>query len=118
MNTTNKTTPSVRDMERAIVTACVKSALDEGYQISLDNGGDDYEFEFSTDKNFILSEMFATSEESLILTKPNMSRFMMFVYGNDGWDVLCDYTAILDDEGTTKEANRLSEEYQEACGVL
>lgn len=109
-------TPSVREMEQVIVRATIKSALSLGYLISLDNGGDDLEFEDSADEEYIFGEMFATDDETLILRKNDRQRFVRFVFGNDGWDVACDYTAILD-EDVMFEPNKISDAYQRILGL-
>jgi len=106
----------VREMEQAIVRAVIRSALALGYSISLDNGGDDFEFEDSKDEEQIFSEMFATDDETLLLRKDGKERFVRFVFGNDGWDVMCDYTARLD-EDVMVEANKISDAYQRILGL-
>lgn len=106
----------VREMEQTIVRAVIRSAIAAGYTISLDNGGDDFELEDSRDKEQIFGEMFATDDESLLLRKNGRERFVRFVFGNDGWDVVCDYTAKLD-EDVMIEANKISDAYQRILGL-
>jgi len=85
-------------IERRIARKFLKIALAAGYAISLDNGGDDFEFENSTDFKFIVGEMFATDDERLYLSKDGKRcGWVYFVYGNDGWDVIADYTVNLED---------------------
>lgn len=86
-------------IEREIATKIVDDALAAGYSISVDNGGDEYEIKESTDKNAILAVMFATDEERVILSKDGKhhSGWVYLVYGNDGWDVVCDYSTNIKD---------------------
>lgn len=101
-------------IEKRIVRRVIKSVLAAGYYVSLNNGGEEDEYRGNVRKD-ILKEMFATDDEHLYLftqqqaldgyKKP--SGWVYFVYGNDGWDVICDYTVNL--EKVLTEANALAE---------
>jgi hypothetical protein len=92
-------------VERLIATAVVDEALKAGYVIGIDNGGDDVEF-ISGDREKILKEMMQTDDERLyVYPKPTGGKrvnpdhpigYVYFVYGNDGWDVINDYTTNLE----------------------
>jgi len=90
------TSPAVahrQRIERNIVTLIVESALDKGYQITIDNG--EIALRRSRDAVEILDEIMATDEETLIFHKTDKFGpygFVFLVYGNDGWDVIADYT--------------------------
>lgn len=101
-------------IERQIARKFLRIALAAGYAISLDNGGDDCEFKDSKDFKFIVGEMFATDEERLYLSKDGKScGWVFFVYGNDGYDVICDYTMNLEPlmPEVEKLSGRLEEQY-------
>lgn len=87
-------------IERHIAELFIDSAIAAGYAINVDNGGDDYELaDASTCKTDILKAMFATDDERLyIFEKGKRERFgwALFVYGNDGYDVIADYTTNLE----------------------
>lgn len=101
-------------IEKLIARKFVRIALKAGFAISLDNGGDDYEFKHSTDFKHIVGEMFATDDEWLHLSKDgNYVGWVWFVYGNDGWDVIADYTTNLEDlmPEVEKLSDKLCEQY-------
>lgn len=101
-----------RTVETNIVRAFLEAVIGAGYSVSLDNGGDDYEFKNSKDIPFIMSEMFATSEETLYLSHPSCpTRFASFCYAVDGYDCLTDYTALL--EPLLDKVNLLCKKYEE-----
>ena len=96
-------------IEKKIVTAVVDAALKEGYTVIINNGGDDDEIT-STDRAKILKEMFATDEERLYVAKDGkIVGWVFFVYGECGWDVICDYTTNL--EEMLKPALALADKY-------
>jgi len=97
-------------IEKKIARKFVKVALANGYTISVDNGGDECELENSTDLRKIMAAMFATDEEHLLLTKDGKRvGWVYFVYGNDGWDVIADYTTNL--ESLMPEVDKLADRY-------
>lgn len=94
-------------IERRIVKMAVKCLITAGYALSLDNGGDTYEIKDSTDRKAVLSLMMETDDEHLYAKKDGKSAAVYFVYGNDGYDVICDYNTSL--EAVMKPANDLAE---------
>ena len=99
-------------IEKWIAQKFIRVALAAGYAISLDNGGDEFEFEHSTDFKFITGEMHATDQERLHLSQDGKHiGWVFFVYGNDGWDVICDYTVSL--EHLMPEVSQLSARLEE-----
>jgi hypothetical protein len=106
-----------QEVERKIATAAIEAILKAGFSISVDNGGDEYELAHSTDKEQILKSMFLADEDRLFVEPPNSKKGQWFgwlylVYGNDGWDVISDYTVNLEEYiGEGSEAHRLSEYY-------
>lgn len=87
-------------VERRIGVATVKALLDAGYELNVNNGGDDHELpHFTRDRAAILNAMMQTDTENLIARatrEGQRSGWVMFVYGNDGWDVISDYLSALE----------------------
>lgn len=106
-----------QQIERRIAKQIVKSALAQGYSISLDNGGEQYEIEQASKASDIHKEMFATDEETLAFFKDGKCRGVVFlVYGNDGYDVINDHTANEVTDNIMKEANALAEKLEQQYG--
>jgi hypothetical protein len=99
-----------QEVERKIAAALITQSLAAGYRLTIDNGGGE-EFAPSTDAEHILREMFATDEEHLLFYNEEGKKvgWVYFVYGNDGWDVISDYSTNL--EPVMTEANKISEYY-------
>lgn len=95
-------------MEVRIASRIVEDACKAGYTISVDNGGDDDEYS-GTDPIRIVHEMFATDQENLHLY--GLPRgVVVLVYGNSGYDVLSDYSVVL--EPLLKGAIELAEKLE------
>jgi len=114
-----------QEVERKIVGAFVDSALKAGHRlsVSLERGYDIEECLLgSTDRAKIMEEAFAGDDchifvhasegEILIENRINSIGWVYCVFGNDGWDVISDYTTNLDDLGLMKEAEKISNDYQ------
>jgi hypothetical protein len=106
-----------QEIERKIATAALDSLLKK-FLVSVDNGGNDgneYEITDSCDKVAILAAMFKTDDERLYVRKvgsQKMEGWVYLVYGNDGWDVISDYTTNLEEYvGEGSEAYKISEHY-------
>lgn len=85
-------------VEREIAAAVVDALLKEKFVLSVDNG-DQFEIENSTDREAVLKAMFQTDDEYLHAARagrPPLAGWVQFVYGNDGWDVISDYTTNLE----------------------
>jgi hypothetical protein len=85
-------------VEKEICTEIVKSLLIAGFSISVDNGGDSAT-KPRVASGPILKAMFLTDEDRLFVYKDGQSDWagwVYLVYGNDGWDVLSDYTVNLE----------------------
>lgn len=101
-----------QEVERKIAAALVKSARAAGYTISVDNGEDET-YKMSSAKA-VLAAMFTTDEDRLFMWNPANGKcvgWVYFVYGNDGWDVISDYTTNL--EPIMAEANKISKQYED-----
>lgn len=100
-----------REIERRIAEAVVDAALAAGHSITVNNGGDQNEIQYSTDLEEILGVMFGSDEDLLTLNheEPGRWGWIRFVYGNSGWDVLHDNHIRL--EPLLAKARRLADHY-------
>lgn len=97
-----------REVERKIAEALINEGIAAGYSIMVNNGEECTDP--STDVNVVLEAMFSVDEEHLVFYKEGKRvGWVFFVYGNGGWDVICDYSTNLDPIMT--EANKLSDHY-------
>lgn len=100
-------------IERRIVTAAVEGLLAAGYQLAVIEDG--RPAKHTSDKAEILAELFACDEETLFAQKDGKhAGFVSLVYGNDGWDVICDNTCSL--ERALTAATELAEKLEEQHG--
>lgn len=89
-------------IEQTIAIKVVDCALAAGYPIGVANGGDEEEVR-SADRAKILATMFETDSETLYFYHLNYKQgsrpvgFVHLVYGNDGWDVISDYSCKLEE---------------------
>lgn len=113
-----------REVETKIVGAFVDASLAAGYRlsVSLDRV---YDIEdmlvHSDDREAIMEAAFAGDECHIFLQNPDDSIYhegqivskgwIFFVFGNDGWDVICDYTMNLDKLGVMEEASKIADHY-------
>lgn len=97
-----------KEIERKIAKAVISSALNAGYKISVFDGEEETSILSSCTE--ILKAMFTTDEDTLYMSfSGNKIGWVKFVYGNDGYDVVSDYTVNL--EKIMKVANAISERY-------
>lgn len=108
-------TPAIRKriaIEARIVKATVRSLLAAGYSLSVDDGGEEYAIKNSTSFKAIMDALLNTDEDRLIAAKDGKRLgWVFFVYGNDGWDVINDYSIGLEPELTA--VNQLSDRLAE-----
>lgn len=98
-----------QEVERKIATAFVTSAIQEGYTITVDYG-DGPSKHLPTIKA-VLAAMFQGDDDVLVLYKHGKSEaWIQFVYGNDGWDVISDYSVNL--EPIMTAAKKISAHYE------
>lgn len=100
-------------IERAIVRRAMTDLLAAGYQLRM-HDGEDWSHEPTLDLGIAMAAMMATDEETLYAYKhfPDQAAWkpvasIFLVYGNDGWDVIADYSVKL--EELLKGANELAE---------
>ena len=83
-------------VEYAVVSSLVDELLEQGCLISI-NDGDGIALRKSTNRNAILSSIMSVDEEHLIVYHQTGRLGSIFlVYGNDGWDVVNDYSTSLE----------------------
>jgi len=110
-----------RAIERRIIRQVCKSALAAGYAVSVDCG-EGLEIRRSRSLGKIMAAIMATDEDRLLFHKPTDDlaelrhdgayqvrpfAWAYLVYGNDGWDVVSDYTTNIED--MMRPANELAE---------
>lgn len=86
-------------IEKLIFKSVVNAALHQGYAISL-NDGEETTVRRSRDPKELLDAAFSTDEDYLFLHEGDEKArygWIHFVYGNDGTDVISDYTTNLDE---------------------
>lgn len=110
----NTTQPSVQlriqlriDIEKKIVRAFCLAAMDAGYTCQINNG-DDETGPFSN-LTLALKHLFLTDQDVITLYDHfgKQSGWAHMVYGNDGWDVIHDYSINV--ESLMAEPHRISE---------
>jgi hypothetical protein len=97
-----------QELERKIVTRVIKDGIAAGFTIDVYDG-EEFVLKGSTDVKKILSVMFTTDEDSLYLKKYGIAGWVAFIYGNDGHDVIHDYSTNLED--VLKGAEELADSY-------
>jgi len=112
-------------VERSIARRVILDALRAGYTLSVFDG-EEVTLKHSSKAKDILAAMMTTDIDHLLFHKADTgpvepqgfgrisgvdSGWVMFVYGNDGWDVVSDYTTNLED--VLKGANNLADRYSE-----
>ena len=106
------------DAERDIARKTIAALLAAGYSLSVNDGGETV-LRQSKDEGAIFAAMFSTDEDFLFVhaaDAPAKQRtrdsigWVKFVYGDDGWDVLSDYTVNL--EAALAPANAAADEWE------
>jgi hypothetical protein len=84
--------------EKRIARLTVDSLLRAGFELAINNGGDEMEVERTSDERKLYKGLQATDEDVLITYRDGKrAGYAQFVYGNDGFDVLADYTINLEE---------------------
>ena len=111
-------------VEQTIARAVVDALLAAGFLLGV-NDGEELVVHHTRDRKDILAALFNTDEDYLyvykdedkddptnVLYDPRPDYWVRFVYGNDGWDVVCDNSVALEPwigEGTA--VDKLIEKY-------
>ncbi len=94
----------IRELERTIVKKTIEALLEQGFRMSVnhDSDFDDQAIAIKDASDATLDEMFACDEAKLevfsdfTVGKTTHFGWINFVYGNDGWDVISDYSTSLE----------------------
>lgn len=113
-----------QEVEKKIVGAFVDAALAAGYRlsVSLERGYDIEDMLLgSTDRDKIMEEATAGDDCHIFISESTGDvvedgvivsiGWVYCVYGNDGWDVISDYTINLDELGLMTAAKEISDQY-------
>ncbi|WP_439357927.1 hypothetical protein [Bradyrhizobium sp. DASA03007] len=100
----------IAEAERQIARKIIEDAITAGYKIDVYDGMD-FPLKDSDDAEMILGAMFSTDSDKLYLCKGGKSVGWVFlVYGEYGWDVICDHTMNI--ESVLSGALKLSAELE------
>lgn len=94
--------------ERAIAERLVTDAIAQGYQVSV-NDGEAWVVKRSTDSKAIMAALFSTDEDYIRIRKEgeegSVGTFTL-IYGNDGWDVVADWSYSAETEAQMEQIQR------------
>lgn len=99
-------------VEKEIAYAVIDALLKAGYTIAVDNGEE--ETKHTTNKTTVRNAMFTTDEEYLYVREAASMKsagWVRFIYGNDGWDVINDYTTNLEPYIGGTEVQKVIDKY-------
>ncbi|HGC8067002.1 TPA: hypothetical protein ACI1IR_004362 [Yersinia enterocolitica] len=101
-------------IERRIAKAAVKGLIEAGYTVSVFDG-EETTLTDSTDAKAIEAAMFTTDEDRLHVTRvtDGQKGWVLFIYGNDGYDVIADNTVNIEDalKAASDLGDQLEREY-------
>lgn len=86
-------------VEWFIVRRVVTVLIDAGYLLTV-HDGEEATLKYNKDVNQIVGALMTTDEDRLYVfqkVRGTCIGWVQFVYGNDGWDVVSDYTTNLED---------------------
>lgn len=87
------------EVEKKIVRKTIRLMKDAGWNVVGHNATNDESFEACSGEKETIEAVFSVDEAKVYFKKGDLRRqVVFFVMGNDGWDVVCDYTAPM--EGT------------------
>lgn len=100
-------------IERAIAREAIKGLLADDFKISVFDG-EETTLKDSTDAAAIEAAMFTTDEDQFHVTHQYVDEkgWVLFIYGNDGHDVIADHTTNLEMslKGASELADKIAEE--------
>jgi hypothetical protein len=98
-------------IEKSIARAFVRSCIAAGHTFGIDNGGDEDEMYRTTAEKETLDKMMETDEDRVYVYRTGAEKpfgWVLFVYGNDGFDVIADYTDKPEIEALLTEAHAVA----------
>jgi hypothetical protein len=84
-------------IERSIVTRVIRDFLAAGHTLGVYDG-EEVTIHHSADFDAVYAAMFTTDEDYLFIYNAHLKSrigWVRFVYGNDGPDVICDYSGLI-----------------------
>lgn len=103
-------------VEKQIVIKTVADLLAAGYKLTVDQG-DGETTKPTTDVKVLHDALMETDEDFLHVYKDKKHfGWVRFVYGNDGWDVISDYTTNL--EAVLKGVNEFASAFDEGTSEI
>ena len=81
--------------ERAVVLKLIDTLLAAGFKLSVNDGQELHPW--TTDRAAVIDAIMNTDEDNLRAHSDELRGFVYLVYGNSGWDVICDYSTSLED---------------------
>ena len=89
---------TVQEMDRLVITKTVEVLIAAGAVLSVDDGGEGWAVRSSTDKNAIVEAVTAVDDCMLSVRGADaVHGWVRFVLGNDGYDVINDHSARLEE---------------------
>jgi hypothetical protein len=100
-------------IEKRVITEAIDQLLAAGFSLGV-NDGEETTLKHSVNKKHVLRALFTTDEDYLLVYLSITGRqigWVRLVYGNDGWDVINDYTTNLEPQLASAEAlaNRIAD---------
>lgn len=101
----------IREIERKIAKQVIDDCLAAGCILEINHDDDESEtISIKDSSEATLDEFFACDQEQLYVDLPNGRKgSVLFIFGNDGYDVISDYTVNMEELLTN--ANRLADQY-------
>lgn len=107
---------TIQETEAKIMRRVIKDALAAGYCLSV-NDGEEFTVRLSLSATEVFNALRTTDEDHLYMYAVNLAGVtefkgrVYFVYGNDGYDVICDHSTSLTDllKGASDYAESLAD---------
>lgn len=85
-------------MERQLAEAVVDALLAAGFELAINNGGDEDEVERTRDREKLMGGLLLADDDHIFPYRDGRRfGFVHLVYGNSGWDTLADNTTNLEE---------------------
>jgi len=82
-------------MEKRILKTAIEELISHGFTITIRHDGEPTDINNSTDVAAIIEEAHGVDECHIDVKSETEQGLVFFVYGNDGYDCICDYTVNL-----------------------
>lgn len=83
-------------MEVSIIRRTIRALAAAGYALTVDDGGEEDEQIRSDDERKLLAAVMSVDTATLLAATKTKGTFVSFVMGNDGYDVIADYSTSLE----------------------